>query len=278
MDLGWFQSILFGLFSGLAEILPVSAPAHRTLLLKVFGVNSEVALFRMMLHLGTMVALYYSCHTQILRFIRARKLAAVPKRMRKRPLDTNSLMDLRLLTVACIPVVAGLFFYTRALKLQTNLLYLGGFLLLNGAILYIPQFLPGSNKRSDSVTGVDGFLMGIGGGLSVVPGLSGIGASTSIGLVCGLDRQYALNTSLLLQLPVMAGLTILDFVEVLSIGANGFGFGEFVAYFFAGVAAFAGTYLAVKVIRVFAENTGFAGFAYCNWGAALLSVILYITI
>ena len=45
MDLNWLQSLLFGLVSGLTDILPVSAQAHRMLMLKFFGVKnaSEVS-------------------------------------------------------------------------------------------------------------------------------------------------------------------------------------------------------------------------------------------
>ena len=39
MDLNWFESFLYGLFSGLTDILPVSAEAHRILMLKCFGIQ-----------------------------------------------------------------------------------------------------------------------------------------------------------------------------------------------------------------------------------------------
>ena len=83
MDLNWLQSILYGLASGLAEILPVSAQAHRSMLLVFFGENSESPLLQLMIHLAALAALYYSCNTQILRLLRAQKLAAIPKSRRK---------------------------------------------------------------------------------------------------------------------------------------------------------------------------------------------------
>ena len=44
MDLNWFESFLYGLFSGLTDILPVSAEAHRILMLKCFGIQSSTEL------------------------------------------------------------------------------------------------------------------------------------------------------------------------------------------------------------------------------------------
>ena len=151
MNLNLFQSVLYGLITGLAEILPVSATAHRALLMKLFGESGDSPLLRLMVHIATIAALYYSCHTQILRLLRAQRLAAVPKSRRKRPLDTNSLMDMRVLRSTLIPIIVGFIFYTKVASFSTNLLIVGLILLVNGVILYIPPYMPGSNKKSGKV-------------------------------------------------------------------------------------------------------------------------------
>ena len=278
MNLNLFQSVLYGLITGLAEILPVSATAHRALLMKLFGESGDSPLLRLMVHIATIAALYYSCHTQILRLLRAQRLAAVPKSRRKRPLDTNSLMDMRVLRSTLIPIIVGFIFYTKVASFSTNLLIVGLILLVNGVILYIPPYIPGSNKKSGTMSRIDGFLMGVGGGLPVLPGISGIGASTSIALVCGVDRQYALNTALLMNIPVTLGFIVFDFVSLFTVGVGSISFGSLIACLLAAGAAFAGVYLAVKTMRALAVNIGFSGFAYYSWGAALLAMILYIMI
>ena len=85
MDLNLFESIFYGFLSGLTEILPVSGQAHRNLMLQLLGQPEEQVLLRLMIRFGVLAALYYSCQNHILRMIRARKLAKVPKRRRKRP-------------------------------------------------------------------------------------------------------------------------------------------------------------------------------------------------
>ena len=57
LDLNWLQSLLFGLISGLTDILPVSATAHRMLLLKFYGVKSTTSLTALLLHLCVFAAL-----------------------------------------------------------------------------------------------------------------------------------------------------------------------------------------------------------------------------
>ena len=65
MDLNWLESFLYGLFSGLADILPVSAEAHRILMLKCFGIQSSTELMKLFAHLGVFGAMYFSCRKQI---------------------------------------------------------------------------------------------------------------------------------------------------------------------------------------------------------------------
>ena len=49
MELNWFESLIFGLVSGLTEILPVSAPAHEALICRVFGMPDH-PLLRLLIH------------------------------------------------------------------------------------------------------------------------------------------------------------------------------------------------------------------------------------
>lgn len=274
MDLGLFESALYGLFSGLTDILPVSAQAHKILLLKLFGVNSGPNLMELLIHVSILAALYYSCQPQIVKILRARNLAKVPKRRRKRPLDTRSLMDFSLWKTMLIPIILGFLFYRKASGLGSNLLWVAGFLFLNGLILYIPQFLPGSNKDSRMLSRVEGLLMGLGGAASVFPGISAMGAAASIANVCGVDRSYGLNMAMLMNLAVNAALIIYDVLAIISGGIGVLSFSIILQYILAAAAAFGGVVLGVRIVRNLVENNGFAPFAYYCWGGALFTFIL----
>lgn len=278
MELNWFQSILLGLLSGLADVLPVSAQAHRLILLKLFGESSEPALLRLLIHISTLAALYYSSQSHIIRYARARKLARIPKRRRQRPLDTRTLMDFKLLKTALIPVIIGFFFYQKAEKLGSDLIFVALFLAINGIILYLPQFLTGSNKDSRSMTPVEALLIGLGGALSVLPGISCVGTATSVGMVCGADRTYSLNTALLLSIPVTVGLILFDIIAIATAGIGTLSFGLFMCYILAAAAAFGGVLLGVKIMRSLSANIGFAVFGLYCWSAALFTLVLYLTI
>lgn len=276
MELGFIENLILGLISGFAEVLPVSAQAHRLVILKMLGVNGDSAVFRFMMHLAAAGALYYYCKGHIVRMMRARRLARVPKNRRKRPLDTEALMDFRFLLFALIPVILGLVLNGKLAFLRKNLLYTAGLMLINGIMLYIPQYLPGSNKQSGALSRVDSLYFGLGGLLGLLPGVSGVGSAVSIGTVRGMDPEKALNFALLLNIPVNLGLALLDLLELLNGGAGSLAFSALVFSLCAGAAAFAGIILAINLLKKITANFGYSVFAFYCWGAALLTFLLYL--
>lgn len=274
MNLNWLESILYGLFSGLMDILPVSAQAHKLLMLKFFGIKGNMDLMHLMIHIGIFAALYFSTQSHLIRMNRARALARIPKKKRKRPLDTRSMMDLSLLKTMLVPAILGLLLYKRASSLSSNLMLIALFLLLNGIVLYVPQFLPGSNRDSRTLSRVEGLLMGLGGAVSVIPGVSAMGVTTSIGSVCGVERTYSLNMALMMNLFLTVGFLVYD---VMGIMENGMGLLTFVIilrYLATALTAFCGTMLGIKLMRQLAANQGYALFAFYCFGLSLFTFIL----
>lgn len=274
MDLNWFESILMGIVSGMTDVLPVSADAHIRLLQKFLGVNRLPELMELMIHLGVLSALYLSCQTHILKMVRAKKLSRIPKKKRKRPLDTRSMMDLSLLQTMLLPVILVLCFYDKITGLVDNLILMATFLFINGLILYIPQFLPSSNKDCRSLSRVEGILMGLGGALFAIPGMSGVGAALSVASVTGVDRKYGLNMVLLMNMGILAGRIIFDILAVVAAGFSGLTIVVLLSYILTGVAAFLGAFAAVKILRNLAGENGYAVFSYYCWAIALFAFVL----
>lgn len=272
------ESVFYGFLTGLSDILPVSAQAHKMLLLALFGNETEPVILRLMVHIGIAAALYFSCHNHILRIIRAFKLSRVPKRSRRRPLDVSGLMDLRILETMLIPVIFGFIYYRKLASLVTVLSILSLVLLLNGVILYLPQFLPGSNKNSLNLSPLDSILMGLGAVVSLIPGVSCIGTVTSVGSVRGADRSFALSMALLLNMIVNIGFAVYDVIDIFNAGAGGLSFRVLMGYLLCAAAAFGGVVLGVAIMRKLAANKGFGMFACYCWGAALFTFILFLSV
>ena len=274
MELGWIQSGLYGFVAGLAEILPISARAHELLLLKFLGIQTNLDLLNLMCHLGVIAGLYFCSQSQIVRMNRARALARVPKRRRKRPLDTKSLMDWSMLKTMLLPAIAGLLLYRYTRPLEKKSALLAIFLLLNGLILYIPQFFPSSNRDSRNLTRVEGALMGLGGTAAVLPGVSAIGASMSIGSICGVERSYGLTMAMLMDMGLMLGFVVYDVLGLFSGGLDGLTFVMVVQCLLGAGAAFGGTLLGVKALRFLAQEHGYGLFGLYSFGLALFTFVL----
>lgn len=274
MELSAFEHLIYGFISGLTGILPVSEGAHSILMLKVLGAEKISGLPVLLIHIAALASIYLSCRAQLVKMSRARRLAQIPKKRRKRPLDVRSLMDSRFLITMMFPVIVVLLFFRRISQINFSLLAVAALLFLNGIILYVPQFLPGSNKDARSLSRVEGVLMGLGGSLSVLPGMSGVGVSISVGSVCGVERSYALNMTLMMNMAYLAGMIIYD---VLGLFQTGFGLLTFqwiIIYILAAAAAFVSTTLAIRVMRALASNAGYHLFSFYCWGIALFAFIL----
>lgn len=274
MNLNWFESFLYGLFSGLGDILPISAEAHRVLMLKIFGTTGENTLLNLFVHLGVLGALYFVCRGQIVRISRAQALKRVPKRKRRRPLDTRSLMDLSLLVTMLVPVVLGLLLKGKIQALQQKLIVVAGLLFVNGLILYIPQYFPTANRDSRTMSRVEGLLIGLGGAVGVLPGISSVGAALSVASVCGVERAYSLSMVLLMDLGIHVGLVVLDILALIAGGAGTVSFVILLRYLLTAAVAFGGAFGGIKLMRLLAKNVGFSLFALYCWGVALLTFVL----
>ena len=276
MDLNWLQSLLFGLVAGLTDILPVSAQAHKAILLKLFGFSTEPIILRFMVHLATLAGLYYCCQSQIMRISRQLRLARIPKKRRKRPLDTRTLMDFKLLRMMVIPVIIGFVAYQKLSSIQLSLNWIALFCLVNAVVMYLPVLMPSGNKDSRSFAPVEGVLIGLGGAAAVIPGISSLGATVSIALMRGADRVFALNLALLLHMVVTAGMLIMDVYTMWSFGIGMVSFGSVACCVLAAGAAFAGVFIGIKAMRMLAVNIGFNTFGYYSLGIALFSFILFL--
>lgn len=276
MELSWFESFVYGIVSGLSEFLPISAEAHRAIYLRIIGAG-DYGLLRFMTHLGTLLALLFACGPSIAKLSRERKIASAAAKRRKRAPDVRSLTDIRFLRIGIISLLVMFILYPSMHDQHERLWILAGFLILNGIFLYVPQFLVGANKDSRSMSSLDAAVIGLCGGLGVIPGISRTGMTASVGLMRGAEKRYTLDNAFLLSIPAIIVLLVIDLFAVFT-ATTGLTFLAFISCVTAGITSFFGAYLSIFIMRFLAVRAGFSGFAYYSWGLALFSFILYLII
>lgn len=276
MELSWFESFIYGIIAGLTEFLPISSEAHRAVYLRLIGA-ADYGLLRFMTHLGALLALLFACGPLIAKLNRERKIAAVNKKRRKRAPDTRSLTDIRFLRIATIALILLFILYPAVHDLHERLWILAGFLILNGLLLYLPQFLPGANKDSRSLSSADSMIVGLSAGLAVIPGLSRIGMTTSVGQMRGADKRFTLDIAFLLSIPALVVILVIDIIAMFG-AASPVTFLAILCCVTAGITSFLSAFLGIYIMRFLAVRAGFSGFAYYSWGLSLFSFILYLMI
>lgn len=277
MPQGLLHQFIYALFSGFTEFLGVSAPPHQMLYEKMFGFQHPNAMLTLCIRLGVLTAVFVCCNGQIRRLLRQRRLAARFRHRRNYQGDVTAILEMRLLKTAVVPLLISVLFYRRAGEWINKVQWLALTLALNGVFLFIPRLVSQGNKDCRSVSRLDGVLMGLGGALAAIPGFSRMGGILSAATARGVDRGYALDTVLLLSIPVLAGLLLFDIYAVLTAKLV-LGLVAVLVYILLAAVAFVGAWLGIKLMRFLSVKVGFTGFSYYSWGLALFTFILYLMI
>ena len=279
MNISWLQSAMVGFVSGLSEPLPLSAEAHRAVLGRFFGVGAFDPLLLLCCHLATLVAVLLMGRLELKRLHRTVKLLKIPARRRTAHPELNSTGTLKLLRAALPVAIAGRLIGLYLTDIGNKLYLLTLTLILCGVILHIPTHMRSANKDGRHLGKRDGVLMGLGYALSAIPGVSGVGAAVSLGLIRGADRRYAVRFAWML---LCGGLLASIGIDVLSIVGAGlkFDLNLILTALIAGISAAVGTALAVRLMFALIRRggIGISGFRYYNWGLALLCLALFLLV
>lgn len=274
MELSWFEHLVYGLISGFTEFLPVSAVAHQAIYSVMIGAE-DYPWLRLAAHLGSLAALIFVFIPILSRYRRERKIARTPKKRRRRQPDHATMMETKVLRTASVSMLLVFLGYGFVYNLYERLWLLALLMAANGIMLYLPQYLPGANKRAESMSGLDSMLIGLSAGLGIVPGFSRVGFGSSTALMRGADKQYAGELGLLVCIPALIAMLILDCVAGVSAAVTMSGVMIF-GCITAAITSFIAAYFGIFLVRFLAVKAGFSGFAYYCWGLALFTLIIYL--
>ena len=268
--------LIYAVISGFTAFFGVDASAHQRLLGFLTGRGEADPRMNLALRIGALAALLFTCGPRLRRILRERRLSLRSRRLKRQP-DPMAQLDLKLMRTALIPVLAGVLLYSRGSSLVTGFLPLALIFLLNAVVQFLPRVVNSGNKDGRSVSPLDGIFLGCSSILGAIPGFSRMGCMLTAGAVCGLDRSYALEMSLLLSVPALAGLLIFDLIGVMAARAA-LTLGALALYLLYAVLAFLAGWLSVVLMRYLSQKIGFTGFAYYSLGLALFSFVFYLAI
>lgn len=270
----YWNAILLGLIQGLAEFFPISSSGHLAIFQNFLRIGSteEHLLFDVLLHLGTLAAVYFAFRRDVTDVVREGLVMLRIRKLKRgeRP-DRLAQRMIGFLILGTLPLLLVLFFKDAVESLYQNTFFIGFALLATGGLLFAADRFCHGNKNEKSATMGDILFVGAAQALAVVPGLSRSGTTISAALFRGFDRNFAVRFSFLLSMPAVLGanlLTLIDAFQQEIVWAH-------VPMYLVGVAvAFVSGSAAIYLLQMLMQRSKFGGFSYYCWGAGLVTLIL----
>lgn len=271
----YLSAIFLGLIQGLAEFLPISSSGHLAFFQEVVAVldaGEESLFFDVLLHLGTLVAVFVAYRAEIKSLIlEFFTMVGVRKLPQGQKPDRLSRRMILFIILGTLPLFAVLPVKDFVEGLYSNPMFIGCAFLGTGLILFLSDRLSRGNKDVKNASILDVLLVGCGQALATVPGISRSGTTISVGLARGFSREFAVKYSFLLSIPAVLGANILSLIDAVGEGIDW----SQMPMYLAGVAtAMISGYLAIRLLKYISRKSSFGGFAYYCWGIGLVTLIL----
>lgn len=210
-----FQALLLGVVQGLTEFLPVSSSAHLVVVQHLFGFTEPMVFFDVVLHLGTLVALFVYFAGDIAHLLRD-SLYGISYLLHRKPMKDiaeiapHSRWALGILAASVPTGLLGIFFKDWFESLFGSLQAVGLALLGTTAILWLTRYFQKDRRGIDSARYRDFLAIGLFQGIAIIPGISRSGATIAAALFLGLRREDAFRFSFLLAIPAILGAGLVE--------------------------------------------------------------------
>ena len=273
-----FSAVLLGVIQGVTEFLPVSSSGHLAIaenLLGMDGVSEIPAFFDVLLHLGTLAAVFAAYWPEIRDMILElfRGIGDSLRHTTPHPLPPARRLIL-LIIAGTLPLFLVLPVKDVIEGLGDNLYFVAGALIFTGCLLYLCDHVVPGYKAEDNATFRDALMVGVGQALATCPGISRSGTTITAGCLAGFERMFAVRYSFLMSIPAILGANLLTLKDALE---SGIAVTEVPLYLIGVFVAAAVGYACICLLRYIARLGKFGGFAIYCWtvgGLTLAGVLL----
>ena len=269
------SSILLGVIQGVAEFLPISSSGHLAIaehLLGMSGASDIPEFFDVLLHLGTLVAVFVAYWDDVRDmvvefFCGVRDLA---RGSTPTPVPPARRMIL-LIIVGTLPLLIVLPIKDLVEGLADNMYFVAAALLVTGCLLFASDRVRKGRKTEKSATMVDVLLVGVAQAIATCPGISRSGTTITAGCFRGFDRKFAVRFSFLLSIPAILGANILSLKDTVEAGII---WADVPVYLVGVVVSAVVGYACIRLLKMIADRGKFGAFAYYCWAVGVLTLIL----
>lgn len=292
--MNFFESILMGLIQGLTEFLPVSSSGHLAIFKQIFGMKDVGIAFDVLLHVGTLIAVFVAFHKDIWELIvnavgiiadvckniviwfknfSKRKLLTEKKTKYIKVISTPYRRFVMLILVTTIPTgIMGIVFDNIIENASKALIIPGICLLITGVLLLIADNTPAGDKDETNVSYKNAFGIGVCQGFATLPGISRSGTTIVACLVSKIDKTFAVKYSFIMSIPVILGAAVLQIPDLAGESTTG---GDIASYVAGMVVAAVVGYICIKTMLNVVRKKKFKFFAYYCFAVGFISIIAF---
>lgn len=251
------ETLFLGLVQGLTEFLPVSSSGHLVIFQNILGINEGEITLDILLHLGTLVAVFACFWEDIWELVR-------------HPFQRFT----GLLLLGCIPAgIVGVLFESFFEQAFQSLLVVGLGLLFTGFILWFSERISWNffnYKDQNSMTFKDAIFIGLLQAIAIIPGISRSGSTISAALAMGLDRSLAARYSFLLSIPTILGAAGFKLRDIFRTGISSH---LILPYVLGTLCAAICGYIAIKLVLDLVKRGNLSVFSYYCWSIGGLVLV-----
>ncbi len=197
----FFQSIILGIVQGFTEFLPVSSSGHLAFFQSLFGVSEVPIFYDVMLHVGTLVAVFIVLRKDIWGLLR-------------HPIKNKlGMVILATLPAIVVVLIAEQVFPEVFADVLSGKYLAFGFFATSG-ILVLSEFLARRKEKKQSILLPQAMVMGLMQAAALVPGISRSGSTIAGGLFCGLNREKVARFAFIMSIPAILGGLVFGLADV----------------------------------------------------------------
>ena len=273
--MSYLTAVFLGLVQGVTEFLPVSSSGHLAIaeqLLNLQGASNVPGFFDVLLHLGTLVAVFIAywddIRDMIVEFFAG--IGDLAHHSTPNPVPPARRLIL-LIIVGTLPLFVMVPFRHFFSSLGDNMYFIGGALIFTGILLFVSDRVHHGRKTEKTATMLDALLVGLGQAVALCPGISRSGMTITTGCFAGFERKFAVRFAFLLSIPAVIGANILSLKDAIDAGID---WASVPAYLVGVAVAAVSGYACIRLLRYIAEKGRFGAFAYYCWAVGALTLVL----
>ena len=270
-----FSAILLGLVQGITEFLPISSSGHLAIaeeLLSFTGASNVPGFFDVLLHLGTLVAVFVAYWGDIKEMVLELFCGVRDLKNRSTPSPLPPARRLIvLIIVATLPLFVIVPFKDTIEGLAGSLYFVSFALIATGCMLFFSDRVKKGRKTEKTAIMKDALIVGLGQAIATCPGISRSGTTITVGCFVGYERSFAVRFSFLMSIPAILGANILSLKDALEAGII---WGDVPVYLVGVAVAALSGYACIRLLKMIAAKGKFGAFAYYCWAVGALTLVM----